>query len=251
MKKQYKIQLPKGKKVTMTNVNFENGVMIVDAEFENDFHKAIHDEVCGVFSKINNQLKEALKANGATIGKIEEMAKESIKELEKDCPDIWDKMIKEYGEAICGKTEQKYEPKDGDFISFGTGLISIFKNTGKYWFNNYATLCGDCLTLFKEGWVGENIRPATEEEKKLLIDKLAEAGKRWNSETKRIEEVRWRAKEDEIFYVVAFNARVDSIKDSHNWFTDLCYETGNYFKTREAAEKVAEQIREIFKSSKA
>ena len=29
------------------------------------------------------------------------------------------------------------------------------------------------------------------------------------------------------------------------------YDFGNYFRTREAAEKVAEQIREIFKNSKA
>lgn len=35
MKKQYKIQLPKGKKVTMTNVDFEDGVMTVNLELEN------------------------------------------------------------------------------------------------------------------------------------------------------------------------------------------------------------------------
>ena len=103
MKKQYKIQLPKGKKVTMANVEFENGVMTVNVEIENreNFYEAIHDEVCGVFGKINNHWKEVLKANGITREKIEEMAKKSIKELEKDCPDIWDKMIQEYGEDIC------------------------------------------------------------------------------------------------------------------------------------------------------
>lgn len=31
---------------------------------------------------------------------------------------------------------------------------------------------------------------------------------------------------------------------------DACYSAGNYFKTREAAECVAKQIREIFKNSK-
>lgn len=31
----------------------------------------------------------------------------------------------------------------------------------------------------------------------------------------------------------------------------MYYKSGNYFKTEEAAEKVAEQIREIFKNSKA
>lgn len=236
MKKKYKIQLPKGKKVTMTNVDFENGVMTVNVE------------------------------------------------LEKDDSKIWDKMIQEYGDAICGKTEQKYEPKDGDFVKIqkegnlyftpdlGIGYsehepyIGIFKsiemNKGKELLLCYIILMRDSqyeilMPLEHEGRtfsVGElsnlKVSPATEEEKKLLINKLAEKGKRWNEETRTIENVRWRAKEDELFYVVAFNARVDSIKDSHNWFTDLCYETGNYFKTREAAEKVAEQIRNILKSSK-
>lgn len=32
---------------------------------------------------------------------------------------------------------------------------------------------------------------------------------------------------------------------------DKRYNSGNYFKTEKAAEKVAEQIREIFKNSKA
>lgn len=31
----------------------------------------------------------------------------------------------------------------------------------------------------------------------------------------------------------------------------ISYKQGNYFRTREAAERVAEQIREIFKNSKA
>ena len=61
MKKQYKIQLPKGKKVTMANVDFEDGVMTVNVE------------------------------------------------LEKDDSNIWDKMIQEYGEAICGKKVHQHD----------------------------------------------------------------------------------------------------------------------------------------------
>ena len=113
MKKQYKIQLPKGKKFTMTNVDFEDGVMTVNVE------------------------------------------------IEKDYSNIWYKMIQEYGEAICGKKqqkcmgtlyaskpideidasiskrakelrelfdikEQKYEPKDGEVRAERRGLY-IFK----------------------------------------------------------------------------------------------------------------------------
>ena len=176
MKKQYKIQLPKGKKVTTTNVDFEDGVMTVNVE------------------------------------------------IEKDYSNIWYKMIQEYGEAICGKKEQKYEPKDGDFVKIeqegklyftpDLGIsysekepsIGIFKSIetdeGNELLFCYITLIRDSqyevlLPLEHEGHtysVGEvsnlKVSPATEAEKKLLIEKLSEANKRWNPGTKTIENVR-------------------------------------------------------------
>lgn len=266
MKKQYKIQLPKGKKVTMTNVDFEDGVMTVNVELENreNFHEAIHNEVCGVFGKINNQWKEVLKANGITREKIEEMAKESIKELEKDCPDIWDKMIQEYGEAICEKKEQKYEPKDGDFVYISAGYehIAIFKekvgedmyvyanwnmslSVSKIIIDDSRPLC--CIHVLRK------IRPTTEREKKILIDQLAKVNKKWNPGTKRIEDVRWRAKDGEPYFYLLFgdtDILVTTTTDMRTYKDDERYNRGNYFKAREAAEKAAEQILEIFKNSK-
>ena len=283
MKKQYKIQLPKGKKVTMTNVDFEDGVMTVNVELENrtNFHEAIHNEVCGVFGKINNEFKEVLKANGVTREKIEEMAKESIKELEKDCPDIWDKMIQQYEEAICGKKVQKYEPKDGDFVYVKAGYehIAIFKKeVGEDMYvhaNSNMSLSVPNIIVFDSTplcCIGDikEIRPATEAEKKLLIDKLAEVNKRWNPNTKQIEDVRWRAEVGETFYYIDSNFCVNSmvryefhylwkkydsleekLKDERfNNVEYMLWEKGNYFKTREAAEKVTEQIQNIFKNSK-
>ena len=236
MKKQYKIQLPKGKKVTMTNVDFENGVMTVNVE------------------------------------------------LEKDDSNIWDKMIQEYGEAICGKKVQKYEPKDGDFVKIeqegklyytpdlGIGYsekepsIGIFKsiemNKGKELLYCYITLIRDyqykvLLPLEHEGHtysVGEvsnlEVSPATEEEKKLLIEKLAEVGKRWNEEKKCLENVRWRAKKGCSYYYINPELYIDIEHDVLASIDDKYYNMGNYFKTEEAAEKTAEQIRNIFKNSK-
>ena len=283
MKKQYKIQLPKGKKVTMTNVDFEDGVMTVNVELENrtNFHEAIHNEVCGVFGKINNEFKEVLKANGVTREKIEEMAKESIKELEKDCPDIWDKMIQEYGEAICGKKVQKYEPKDVDFVYVKAGYehIAIFKekvgenmyvyadwnmsfSAPKIIIDDSRPLC--CIHDLRE------IRPAAEREKKILIDKLAEVNKRWNEETRTIEDARWRAKVGETFYYIDSNFCVNSmVRDEFHllWkkydslaeqledermsnIEYMLWKKGNYFKTDIAANKVIAQILNIFKNSK-
>ena len=221
MKKQYKIQLPKGKKVTLTNVDFKNGVMTVNVE------------------------------------------------LEKDDSNIWNKMIQEYGEAICGKKVQKYDPKDGDFIFVKSRLkpyvtkysyIGIFHDIIKDdgcspILLMYASLkdesrlvCGNSIEPYNNA---EYIRPATEAEKKLLIDKLAEVNKRWNAEKKCLEDVRWRAKKGELYRWVSADGYVKESTDEHGECDNCYYKSGNYFKTEEAAEKVAEQIREIFKNSKA
>ena len=89
------------------------------------------------------------------------------------------------------------------------------------------------------------------EENQLLFDALAKEGKRWNAEKKCIEDLpRWRAKENETYYFIAIDVEVmDDIEDG-GCVDDACYSVGNYFKTREAAECVAKQIREIFKNSK-
>ena len=90
------------------------------------------------------------------------------------------------------------------------------------------------------------------EENQLLFDALAKEGKRWNAEKKCIEDLpRWRAKANETYYFIAIDVEVmDDIEDG-GCVDDACYSAGNYFKTREAAERVAKQIREIFKNSKA
>ena len=213
MKKQYKIQLPKGKKVSMKNVDFENGVMTVNVE------------------------------------------------IEKDDSNIWNKMIQEYGEAICGKKVQKYEPKDGDFVYVKAGYehIAIFKKeVGEDMYvhaNSNMSLSVPNIIVYDSTplcCIGDikEIRPATEEEKKLLIDKLAEVNKRWNAEKKCLEDVRWRAKNGELYHWVSADGYVKESTDEHGECDNCYYKSGNYFKTEEAAEKVAEQIRNIFKNSK-
>ena len=204
MKKQYKIQLPKGKKVTMTNVDFEDGVMTVNVELEN-------------------------------------------------------------------RKEQKYEPKDGDFVCYNgkdTKNIAIFKEKLSYGSIIYCVYNTGGKFHYNTNIIEEcEIRPATEREKKILVDQLAKVNKKWNPETKSIENLRWRAGICCLYYYinsfgyVEYNKRLE-IFDPETIYSDedlrvigytddKFYNSGNYFKTREAAEKAAEQIREILKNSKA
>ena len=89
------------------------------------------------------------------------------------------------------------------------------------------------------------------EENQLLFDALAKEGKRWNADKKCIEDLpRWRAKENETYYFIGIDVEVMENKECGGCVDDACYSAGNYFKTREAAERVVRQIREIFKDSK-
>ena len=89
------------------------------------------------------------------------------------------------------------------------------------------------------------------EENQLLFDALAKEGKRWNADKKCIEDLpRWRAKANETYYSIGIDVEVIENKEYDGCVDDACYSAGNYFKTREAAERVVRQIREIFKDSK-
>lgn len=94
-----------------------------------------------------------------------------------------------------------------------------------------------------------SIIPASESEKQELFDKLAEVGKRWNPETKQLEDVRWRAKFAEQYFTIR-NMYVISYKECNTTEDRELYKLGNYFRTPEAAQKVADQIKELFKNSK-
>ena len=152
--------------------------------------------------------------------------------------------------------QKKWEPKDGDIVAFGSNkealTIAIFEsNTADNTFSAHIVYNGK-LNSFKPGWIKKNFRPATEEEKQRLFDALAKAGKRWNAEEKRIEDLpRWRAKRGNMYYTITRNLTVDNYYENGEATDEKLYFACNYFKTREAAEKVAKQLREIFKNSKA
>lgn len=153
-----------------------------------------------------------------------------------------------------------WEPKNGDVIAFGNTpdslSIGIFKMDNYDTFTSYATICGGIcgglLSFYETGWIKKNIRPSTEEEKKFLFDALAKEGKRWNAEKKRIEDLpRWRANLGDFYFYVNETLGVDNHSETKDGIDNSFYTSGNYFKTREAAERAAEKIRKILKESKA
>ena len=164
--------------------------------------------------------------------------------------------------------EQKYVPKDGDIVYaqwegdrsnykwifiYKKSLTDPYKNCDVY---AYLGIEHDRKPVselhFNESCTSQELlRPATEAEKQRLFDALAKQGKRWNAEKKQIEDLpRWRAKKRRAYYYIIQDRMVAYKEEAHEALDNHNYELGNYFRTREAAEKVAEKIKEIFKNSK-
>lgn len=156
--------------------------------------------------------------------------------------------------------DERYMPKDGDFVTCGNGYhlwFIIYKHTehDPHECCYYYVMKNKGLdTIMFDDYCNaqDAMRPSTEEERQELLDALAKEGKRWNAEKKCIEDLpRWRAAHYENYYVIGSELKVGCQEEIGHVVDDNRYNVGNYFRTREAAEKVASQIREIFKNSKA
>lgn len=151
---------------------------------------------------------------------------------------------------------EKWEPKDGE-ICYARTSSKLQKFIIIYNHREYSLERGvfnkDKWSLHKYGnWIYSYLRPATDSEKQLLFDALAKEGKMWDAERKQVVDLpRWRAEKGGIHYGIGLDGNVYSVIDAYDYNDNSRYRQGNYFKTKEAAERVAEQIRKIFKNSKA
>ena len=150
--------------------------------------------------------------------------------------------------------KQKFVPKEGDIVARNK-VVAVYAGTNE---------AGDIITYIafngmyvytnmSDGWgYTSDFRPATEAEKQRLFEVLAKQGKRWNAEKKCIEDLpRWRASKGGLYYIVNNDFTTLQYKDYGERSDMVLHDVGNYFRTREAAEKVASQIRDIFKNSNA
>lgn len=171
----------------------------------------------------------------------------------------------ENGEVIVNvEFKDIYIPKFGDIVRVNTSnkgsrrnyMICIIPNESvpNYYisgFFNIANIDMGGNLSYKCGFVENNeIIPASESEKQELFDKLEKVGKRWNEETKQIEDIRWRANLGEKYWYITETSVLEDNELAAS-DDDVRYKNKNYFRTPEAAKKVADQIKEIFKNSKA
>ena len=77
------------------------------------------------------------------------------------------KVEKQDGFLVVVFEQKKWNPRDGDIISFGTCGTGIFKKYDSIGHEEYVTYVDDLL--FNEtGWLNDNVRPATDAERRLF-----------------------------------------------------------------------------------
>ena len=156
--------------------------------------------------------------------------------------------------------KDKWEPKDGE-ICFAMTCSGMWKFILIYGKSDRPCIYNESesgwVLDYRINWGYSIIRPATDSEKQLLFDALAKEGKMWDAQKKQVVDLpRWRAENGEEYFDVRVSPNSISVYKYRNKADTFDF-AGSYdiknnrFKTSEAAEKVAKQIREIFKNSKA
>lgn len=68
---------------------------------------------------------------------------------------------------------------------------------------------------------------------------------------KHLENTRWRAEKFGKYYHIQFeNKKIICMRDGRDVFDDYRYNSGNYFRTEKAAQKIVDKIEKILKNSK-
>lgn len=164
----------------------------------------------------------------------------------------------EDGKIVLTAQLEEWRPKDGEICFAETfhgsqKFIIIFGHND--YSLNYNMSRTDKWTLEENcQWTYSKIRPATEEERKKLFAAMAKEGKRWNTETKNFENVRWRAMSGGKYYYLIFGNGDYGISETADIKTrsdNSRYLSGNYFKTEEAARIAGNHILELLKKLKA
>ena len=114
------------------------------------------------------------------------------------------------GVMVVSPKEVKFEPKDGDVVYSGGfyEFVFIYKDnlTAEAYYYVSLFLKDNKLELPDGGHIGyvNQLRPATEEEKKLLFDKIDEEGYEWLADKRELIQKRWKPKFNEEYFVPSF-----------------------------------------------
>nr|DAR27252.1 MAG TPA: hypothetical protein [Caudoviricetes sp.] len=170
------------------------------------------------------------------------------------------KAIVKDGSVVFEKEEQKeQEFKDGDVLTslFDNKVIFIFKedelrqkdNSNGYYVCHTSDHIIDVATKDSPFFCGfkNEVRLATENEKQFLFNKMKKQGLQWNAEEKRVETIRWRAKEGKRYYALGRALESVILFENGDTYDDDLWDALNYFRTKEQNKEAAKRVKETLR----
>lgn len=163
------------------------------------------------------------------------------------------------GVMVVSPKEVKYMYKEGEviFVRSIYKHILIYKKSTNGYLYSFADLIEGRLDIDDTPVCNEcditEIRPATEKEKKLLFDKLAEKGWEWKADTKELVKLKWKPKYKEPYFAPHFsNVDFLFLTCSHIYtehFTDeLTFKKTSVFKTEQECQEFCNRLNDAINS---
>ena len=156
------------------------------------------------------------------------------------------------GVMVVSPKEVKFEPKDGDVVKSNDAIWIFYSLRNCGTFNAHAVLLDDSLFFTKPVYC-EEIRPATEEEKKKLFDKLAEEGYEFDFEKKELVKLKWKPSMYDPYYI-PFYETCEFIPMGTNWNgrnkDNIRYNKGLCFKIEEECQEFCNRLNSCISSIK-
>lgn len=162
--------------------------------------------------------------------------------------------------VVVFEKEEKEKFKDGDILvpinSFYFRCPFIYKGTDKVGLHQFyaGTNMLNEIILSDDTyrrWGNSPLRYATDEEKQLFFHLMEEQGLQWNAEKKCVEQLRWRAKDGEVYFGVSPQGNLVVHPADGLTYDKRLHWFGNYFRTpehcREAAKRIKETLRNYHK----
>lgn len=163
------------------------------------------------------------------------------------------------GVMVVSPKEVKFEPKDGDVVYSGGfyDFVFIYREnlTAEAFYYVSLFLKDNKIELPDGGHIGyvSQLRPATEEEKKKLFDKLAEEGYEWKPDTKELVKLKWKPSMYDPYYI-PFYETCEFVTIRTNWNgtnkDDIRHNKGLCFKTKEECQEFCNRLNQAIKGVK-
>ena len=153
--------------------------------------------------------------------------------------------------------KEVFKPKNGDVIVCSNNLgywTLIVREMEPYNIvRHHAVLIDNGSLKINDRSSFTNPRPATEEEKKRLFDKLSEEGLAWDAEKKELVKLKWKPKEGELYFLPRFDVsgfHVRSFEWEDTSVEDKYYENGWIYQTREECQEFCDKLNQAINQVK-